>query len=406
VPPGAVEHRLFLIGDSGDPDPAGEPVLDALEARVQAAPQQTTVVFLGDLVYETGMPEPSPIEGTAVEDVLDEVLLNAFESRSDAERRVKAQVKAADFPGTRQILIPGNHDWDQFGSGGWASVQRLGAHLETVRGLAAATVDFLPGGGCPGPVAVDVGASVRLIVVDTQWFLELGKRPTPDDNPTGCPYTTEDDVLAALVQDLKAAKAANRTAIVVGHHPLRSRGPHGGWLQPHVHLFPFTMLGSYVPFFVRWFPLPGLGTLMVEARTRRSPSPQDFSFPDNERMRTRLAAAMQEAAASGAAPLAYAAGHEHSLQVFEGDDEGGLPYLLVSGLGSHSKASGVYHDATTLYAHSNPVGGGFMQLDVLRDGRIRLAVIEVMPGAAKEGVEVYSLILRDGASASAKRRPA
>ena len=79
----AVDHRLLLIGDAGDADPDGEPTLHALEKHVESMPTRTTVVFLGDNVYETGMPEPTPIEGTVTEEVLDEALLNLYASRRD-----------------------------------------------------------------------------------------------------------------------------------------------------------------------------------------------------------------------------------------------------------------------------------------------------------------------------------
>ena len=331
----AIDERIVLIGDTGAPDPKGEPALETLSARVAEVPERTTVVFLGDVVYETGMPEPSPIEDTPVEKILDKALLNVFESRQEAERRVKDQLKAVDFAGTHAIVIPGNHDWDQFGVGGWKQVQQLGAYLTQAHGLVKAQVNFLPGGGCPGPVAVDVGTRGRVIVVDTQWFLEVGAKPSPTDNPTGCPYTTPEAAMAALVRELRAAHDAGREAVVVGHHPMRSKGPHGGYVDPLVHVFPLLMLGSYVPVFVRWFPLPVLGTIAANIRTWRSPSPQDLSGPGNKEMRRALSGAMAEAARSGSGPLLYAAGHDHSLQIFRGDRA--VPYTLVSGFGSKAK---------------------------------------------------------------------
>ena len=48
--------------------------------------------------------------------------------------------------------------------------------------LAAATdvrLDLYPGGGCPGPITVDLGRRGRLVAVDTQWLLEQGAKPTP-----------------------------------------------------------------------------------------------------------------------------------------------------------------------------------------------------------------------------------
>jgi Calcineurin-like phosphoesterase len=389
-PSGAVDHRLLLIGDAGDPDPDGEPTLHALRKQVELMPTRTTVVFLGDNVYETGMPEPSPIEGTATEEVLDEALLNLFASRRDSERRVKAQVKAVDVAGARTVFIPGNHDWDQFGVGGWQRVRQLEDYLRQLARLISARVTLLPGGGCPGPITVDLGRHARLVVLDTQWFLEAGKKPTPESNPTGCAQTTEDEVLAGLRATLDEAARDERSAIVVGHHPLRSHGPHGGYVSPRVHLFPFVMFGTYVPTIARWIPIPVLGTIMGEGRAWFSPNPQDMSSPPNEHMREKLLAAMSEAEADGAAPLMYASGHEHSLQVFRNGR--GPRYLLVSGLGSHRKALPVGRDRDSLFVHSNADTPGFAKVDFLHDGRVRLAIVEATP-QSPDGVEVWANLL-------------
>src|SRR5213075_968007 len=89
----------------------------------------------------------------------------------------------------------------------------------------------------------------------------------------------------------------------------------------------------------------------------------------------------------GAAPLVYAAGHEHSLQVFEG--ERGPRYLVVSGLGSHEKAMPVGRAWNSLFAHSNSETPGFVTLDVLRDGRVRLGVVEATRDAP-DGREIWA----------------
>ena len=392
--PAAIDHRLLLIGDAGDPDPDGEPTLYALEKQVQLLPTRTTVVFLGDNVYETGMPEPTPIEGTVTEEVLDEALLNMFASRRDSERRVKAQVKAVDVRGARAIFVPGNHDWDQFGIGGWERVRQLERYVDQLAGVVASRLELLPKGGCPGPVTVDIGQHARLIVLDTQWLLEVGEKPSPENNPTGCGQTTEDQVMTALVAALEESARAKRAAIVVAHHPLRSHGPHGGFVSPRVHLFPLVMFGSYVPVVAHWIPIPGLGTIMGAARAWFSPNPQDMSSAANQHMRSRLLRAMDEPAADGAAPLLYAAGHEHSLQVFKSAH--GPRYLVVSGLGSHAKALPVGRDRDSLFAHSNAEQPGFVKIDFLRDGRVRLAIVECS-AEMPDGVEVWAHLLVDKA---------
>jgi len=391
----AVDHRLILIGDAGDPDPMGEPTLHALREYVEKIPERTTVVFLGDIVYETGMPDPTPIEGTQVEEILDESLLNLYASRRDAERRVKAQVKGVDVRGARAIFVPGNHDWDQFGIGGWKRVQELERYVEQLAKTTDVHLSLLPGGGCPGPITADLGRRGRLILLDTQWFLEQGKKPSPDDNPTGCAQTTAEDSFAALTATLREAKREGRAAIVAAHHPLRSHGPHGGYVSPRVHFFPLVMFGSYVPKWSHWIPLPGIGSLMGMSRSWFSPNNQDMSSGINEDMRDALWAAMGEPSVDGAAPLMYAAGHEHSLQVFR--SRRGPRYLVVSGLGSSDKSTPVGRDGSSLFADSDRGRSGFMQVDFLRDGRVRLSVIEVAPGAP-DGAEVWAQLLETSGS--------
>lgn len=392
APLAAVDHRLILIGDAGDADPDGEHVLDLLAERVRIAPARTTVVFLGDNVYETGMPEPTALEGTRAKAVLDEVLLTLFESRRDAERRLKQQVEAVRAPGARAIFVPGNHDWGQPGVDGWQRIRAQQAFLEDMRrSLADADVSMLPGDGCPGPASVDLGRRGRVIVLDTEWWLDGGNKPSPD-HPGSCAAVTEAAVQAELEQEIERAAAAGRRAIVVGHHPLASRGPHGGFVEPIVHLFPLTMARAYLPAFVAWAPLPVIGSAIGWGRAHFSPSPQDFSGRKNVRFRRALVDAMASARAQGAPVLAYAAGHDHSLQVFRASE--GPQWALVSGLGSSRKASGVGHDGRTVFAHSDPRTPGFMELTFRADGDVRLGLVE-WSAANAAGAEVYATSLTD-----------
>jgi hypothetical protein len=57
-------------------------------------------------------------------------------------------------------------------------------------------------------------------------------------------------------------------------------------------------------------------------------------------------------------PLAFAAGHDHSLQVVDGGDVARL--LLVSGAGSATEVTGVTSIEGTVFAHAH---AGFLVLD-------------------------------------------
>jgi hypothetical protein len=386
----------LLIGDAGDPDRAGEPTLKLLAQRVRQMPERTTVVFLGDNAYERGLPEPvekpEARAADAAKEVVDTVFIDLFASRQQAERALNAQLDVVRGTSARVIFIPGNHDWDQFEAGGWKRILEEEKFIKTSAADDGMDGTMLPRGGCPGPTPVALGTKGELIVLDTEWWLDTRTdgKPTTENNPTHCAYTTEGQVRDALVAQLEAASNQHRRSIVVGHHPLASEGPHGGFVDPVTHIFPFQVVRHYVPIYIEWIPIPVLGSLVVALRSCCSPSAQDMSNRRNRHMRNAISFSFLEAQRRGAAPLAYAAGHDHSLQVFESSQ--GARYLLVSGLGSHSRASDVGTSRRTLFAHSNSAHPGFMEIDFLTDGKVRLAVLEWTDDSS-EGAEVFSSYL-------------
>ena len=147
---------------------------------------------------------------------------------------------------------------------------------------------------------------------------------------------------------------------MVAHHPLISSGPHGGYFNWQDHLFPTVRVWAPL-----WIPLPIIGSGYPLARVAGISS-QDLSGSKNERMRTRL----EEAFASDP-PLIYAAEHEHTLEVLEGKT---VSYIVVSGAGYYGHTSPTKWRDETLYQKAT---AGFMRLDLLRDGRLRLGVLTV-----------------------------
>ncbi len=373
-----VVARVLLIGDAGKPDPAGEPALEALAYQVSRLPERTTVVFLGDNVYERGMPEPAPTPDPIADAAVDaaSVLISpVFQTRQDAERIINAQVAVVRGNGARAIFVPGNHDWDQSAPGGWKRILAQEAYLRQLRERDGLDVALLPPGGCPGPVTVPVGAVADLILLDTQWWLtgSDGERPVPDNNPTGCPYTTAGAILDALGRALRDAARGGRRTVIAAHHPLATHGAHSGFVDALTHLFPLRVVRHYVPVYVEWLPLPVLGSAMVGARACCSPTAQDMANGTNRRFRRAMLDTLAAAARDQAAPLAWVAGHDHSLQVIE-SSLGTL--MVVSGLGSANRASEVGSGPRTLFAHGNDAHPGFVQIDFLRAGGARLAVLE------------------------------
>ena len=103
-----VDHRLLLLGDAGEPSSNGEPALEVLGHQARLMPERTTVVFLGDNVYERGMPDPIEPEKAALDTAAaaaDVVLPDVFDSRKEAERHLNAQIDVVRRrqPGARHL---------------------------------------------------------------------------------------------------------------------------------------------------------------------------------------------------------------------------------------------------------------------------------------------------------------
>ena len=333
--PDSVSEALFLIGDAGRPAKGGEPVLIALRQQLERSAGRATVVFLGDNVYPAGLPTPG------------------HQQRAEMERRLDDQVDAVKDTGARVLFIPGNHDWANGGPDGWEAVRRQEKRVEDRGG---ATVSYLPDDGCPGPAVLDVGERLRLVALDTQWWLHAHARP---EHPTSsCPADSEPEVIAGFRAALEGAGA--RDVVVVAHHPLQSGGPHGGKFGFRQHLFPLTDVKR--PLFI---PLPIIGSIYPLARSS-GVSVQDQTSGPYRRMRDSLAGAMR-----GHMPLAWVSGHEHVLEVIESPQWG---RMLVSGCGIYGHATHVKHVPGSLFGAAR---SGFMRVDFPRSGRPRLAVVEV-----------------------------
>jgi len=255
----------------------------------------------------------------------------------DALRRLDAQILSVPA-GARGIFIPGNHDWGNEGPDGLYSIRWQGALIAgRARGR---DVVMLPRDGCPGPVSVDAGR-LRLVLLDTQWWLhEYIVRDSASACATGLPGGVTDSLRRALVPDRPGF-----VAVVAGHHPLITGGEHGGYCG---------FAGPY---------------------RRLGPRPQDILSRANRAMRDSI-----EAAFEPNPPLVYAAGHEHNLQVLGGRN---ARYLLVSGAGAYEKRSCVVWLRESVFVAQSRTG--FMRLDVIRGGGVRLQV-HVYDRAGRGGV--------------------
>ncbi len=287
-------YRVYLIGDTGASETANpSAALRRLKELLAAESSRSAVVFLGDNIYCCGLPDSSSAR------------------RAQAEMRIDSAIDAVDGFAGQTIFIPGNHDWGATGRYSQETLLRQQRYIEDRLGEGS----FLPQDGFPGPTEVKLTDEIRLIAIDTQWWM-LDDKPFGD---TGEYEVEEDGDFLLELRDL-LAKRDDEQVLLVGHHPLISYGEHGGHFSLKDHLFPLTNIWGNA-----WLPLPIIGSLYPLFRSIAG-ADQDISNPHYQALQGVLLSLFRRHDGN----LVYVSGHDHNLQhIVEG-----ATHLVVSGSGS------------------------------------------------------------------------
>ncbi|MBC7912722.1 MAG: metallophosphoesterase [Pyrinomonadaceae bacterium] len=335
-----LKYTVFLIGDAGNPDAnQQEPTLKLAQSqifqskKIKIAGKDSTiytsspkdvVMFLGDNIYNTGMPEPDAAD------------------RKEKERRIVEQMKIVkDFKG-RKIFIPGNHDWNESYPGGLAALNR---QEEFVENYLDSNDVFLPSDGCPGPVELQLNNDLVVIVLDSEWWLYKYDKPVAPDN--GCTAGTRLEILEQ-VKDI-IIRNRGKHIVIAQHHPLFSNGKHGGYYSFKDYLFPLTLVREQL-----YIPLPVIGAIYPFMR-QYGISRQDLSNKDYQQLKRGLLSILEEEK-----NVVIATGHEHALQFNKYNDIS----HIISGAGA--KSNGMTKGNDALFAYGTK---GFARINYYDNGQ-------------------------------------
>lgn len=266
-----LKHSIFFIGDLGEANIV-DANLNMLREQLNQANEKATLVFLGNSISKEYAKQE-------VEDI----------SIGD-QNLIKLLDLAKSFKG-ESIFIPGEKEWNQGHKRGWEAIMNLETYIEDYIGKGDV---FLPTGGCPGPVEIEIGNDVVLLVIDSQWWLHVADKPEAE-----CGFESSSDFLILLSDALKRNK--DKKIVLAAHHPIYSGGKHAG-------NFPFV--GP------------------VELYRKIFGTPQDFAYPFYKQMRYmgRKFSRVYE-------NLITVSAHDNSLQFTEKDNS----FFVVSGSGSKAE---------------------------------------------------------------------
>lgn len=325
-------YSVFLIGDAGEPSLSHqEPNLKLLQTQLKQVGENSSIFFLGDNIYPKGLP------------------LIENPSFPLAEKKLLEQLKILkDFKG-KVFFISGNHDWNKGRKGGFEAMMRQQNYIDQY--FKREDV-FLPRNGCPGPVEYCPNDFLTFIIINTQWWVQRGKKTSESNGNTADK--------SEFTQNLKRLleKNKDKRIIVVGHHPLYSHALHGGKFDMKHHLFPLTALNKKM-----YIPIPIAGSLYPIYR-KYIGAKEDMSHPKYKSLRKTLLNSFHNY--NG---LIYAAGHDHNLQYIKKHNQ----HYIVSGAGC--KVTYVKKGKGAIFTHAHK---GYFRINFYNNGKIWIEAWEPM----------------------------
>lgn len=275
--------KIFLIGDAGDHEEAGEALTNIQKELVKSP--NSAVIFLGDNSYKNILWGIIPVG------------FKGFDSSHVTIEKVRSQLSMLDNYKGYAYFTPGNHDWWNRTTyeKGKRKLQMEESFIEEnlKKNVNIANPDntFLPRNGSYGPEFVDINqGNIRIIFLDTYRIIQTGikKKEIPEEEKTF--YGRLDSVI-------REAYLMKKKIVVVAHHPVHVAGPYNRLLK-HPYLF---------------------------ARIKAS-SPD---FPSYRAMTSKINAILVKYPG-----IFYASGHAHTLQYFYTEDS---IHYIISGAGSKER---------------------------------------------------------------------
>ena len=321
----SLQATIVLIGDAGQLTNGRHPVVAAVKNNIPIT-SKTTILYLGDNLYKTGLPD------------------NTLPTYDIAKAPLDSQIHITGNVKAHVYFVPGNHDWANGGTNGYQSILRVQSYIDI---LGNKYVQMFPRDGCPGPEEVKITDDITLVMMDSQWWIHENEKPGLESD---CPYKTKAEVLTQLDDIL--SRNSKKLVLLAFHHPLKSYGPHGGYFTWKQHIFPFTDAVRNL-----YLPLPVLGSAYPLTRAVFGTT-EDLKHPLYQAMIQSI-----ERVVKGHPNVIFMSGHEHTLQMIQ---DSGFTQIVS---GSGSKTSRVSKGKKSLFASGK---NGFATLQISKNKNVQV----------------------------------
>ncbi|MBE9510247.1 MAG: metallophosphoesterase, partial [Bacteroidetes bacterium] len=320
-----IDHIVYLFGNTSTKE-IRKLNLEGLKKHLSSENHPFSVIHLGDIL------KPGNTENQLLE--LDQ-FLNLVR----------------DKPNGDIYFIPGDKDWNNSGKNGLEAVRKLETEIELKQNESNI---FLPSNGCPGPEIVDLSSNLRLIAINSQWWLHPYDKPEAPD--AECNNLTKEEFLEDLNEVIE--ESAGKNILITGHHPFVSNGVYGGYIPIKRHIFPFADKNPD-----NRVPVPILGSFYAAYRqnigTIRDMAHEDYQefIYEMKKVFTLFPG------------LIYASAHDYSLQLIEKK----TGFQIVSG--SFNEIEPTRNERGTLFKASEY---GFTKLEYYESGTIKIVFYKLM----------------------------
>ena len=306
---GQLKQRILLLGDAGHStlEPLQASLLKA-QIRASEFADKTSIIMLGDNIYYFGFPDKEQGQTEYSESQLEDI------------SHLEAQLSIAKNSGAEIFIVPGNHDWYASQVDSQAAYVKQYALDNNTRAV------FTPHQLNKAPLPEVIHRNgVSLFFIDSMWMIKA------DEAQYQLAMVAFNDLLKQTTKDYP-----DNLLLVTAHHPIETMGPHNKYYTSLIYK---TFIGAL--------------SLLTE-------NDQDTDHPNYRRLIDGI-----ELTLARYPKAIYAAGHEHSLQIFKDSNDRSPQYRLVSGAANSSKITGVGSNDNSLFALAQE---GFMELDILDNG--------------------------------------